>query len=84
MYFAADGQGWFKWGPTWARHKSYARMRELQSELGLDAGSQALDPAFADTLQLDFRLRRETMELVKESYPQGPVPGVTLGVASTR
>ena len=80
VYFAAAGQGWFKWGPTWARHESYASLPEFQSDLGLDAGSQALDPAFADTLQLDFRLRPETMVLVKESYPQGPVPGVRLGV----
>jgi len=80
VYFAAAGQGWFRWGPTWARHKSYASLREFQSELGLDADSQALDPGFADTLQLDFRLRPETMVLVKESYPQGPVPGVRLGI----
>jgi len=80
VYFAASGQGWFKWGPTWARHKTYASLREFQSNLGLDAGSQALDPGFADVLQLDFRLRPEAMELLKESYPKGPVPGVLLGV----
>ena len=80
VYFAAAGQGWFKWGPTWARHKSYASLRDFQSELGLDADSQALDPAFSDTFQLDFRLSPETMVQVKESYPQGPVPGVMLGV----
>lgn len=58
VYFAAAGQGWFKWGPTWARHKSYASLRDFQSELGLDADSQALDPAFSNTFQLDFRLIR--------------------------
>jgi parallel beta-helix repeat protein len=80
VYFAAPGQGWFKWGPTWTRHKSYASLREFQSDLGLDAGGQALDPSFADVLQLDFRLRPEIMARVKESYPQGPVPGIMLGV----
>ena len=83
VYFAASGRGWFKWGPTWARHKSYASLSEFQSDLGIDSGSEALDPGFADMLQLDFRLRAETMTRVKENYPQALVPGVTLGVKST-
>ncbi len=83
VYFAASGRGWFKWGPTWARHKSYASLSEFQSDLRIDSGSEALDPGFADMLQLDFRLRAETMTRVKENYPQAPVPGVTLGVKST-
>jgi len=80
VYFAAPGQGWFTWGPTWARHKTCASLREFRSDLGIDVNGQSLDPGFADMLQLDFRLRAETMALVKESYPQGPVPGVMLGV----
>ena len=79
IYFAASGQGWFKWGPTWARHRSYARLREFQSELGIDAGSQELDPGFADWLRLDFRLRTGAMPLLEENHPRGPVPGVVLG-----
>jgi hypothetical protein len=80
VYFAAPGQGWFKWGTTWARHKSYAGLSEFQSDLGIDAGSQGFDPGFADFLQLDFRLRAEAMARLEESYPRGPVPGVRLGV----
>ena len=76
---AAPGRGWFEWGPTWARHTSYPGLREFQSDLGIDRGGQVLDPGFADLLQLDFRLRAETMALLKASYPQGPVPGVLLG-----
>ncbi len=80
VYFAVPGQGWFHWGPTWARHKSYASLRAFQAELGLDQESQALDPGFADPLQLDFRIRADAPALIKECYPRGPVPGVTLGV----
>jgi hypothetical protein len=80
VYFAAPGQGWFKWGPGWARHRSYGGLSEFQSALGIDADSQVLDPGFADVRQLDFRLHPEAMSLLKESYPRGPVPGVLLGV----
>lgn len=80
VYFAAPGQGWFAWGPTWTRHKRYAGLHEFQSDLGLDEGSQAFDPGFADWHQWDFRLRAEDLARLNESYPQGPVPGVLLGV----
>lgn len=80
VYFAAPGQGWFKWGPTWARHKSYASLREFQSDLGIDAGGQTLDPGFADMRQLDFRLSAEMMARLNEHYPREPVPGIMLGV----
>jgi parallel beta-helix repeat protein len=79
VYFAAPGQGWFKWGTNWARHQSYAGLNEFQSDLGIDADSQVLDPGFADVRQLDFRLRAEAMSLLEQSYPRGPVPGVILG-----
>ena len=80
IYLAAPGQGWFEWGTTWGRHKSYATLREFQSDLGIDSRSQVLDPSFTDVFQRDFRLRKETMSLLNEVYPRGPVPGVALGM----
>lgn len=82
VYFAAPGRGWFQWGASWARHKSYAALSEFQSDVGInsDSQSQVLDPGFADALQLDFRLRPEAMAVFKENYPRRPVPGVQLGV----
>jgi hypothetical protein len=79
IFFAAPGRGWFKWGPTWARCKTYTSVGEFQLELGIDVNSRAIDPAFGDILQRDFRIPKETMALVKENYPRGPVPGVVLG-----
>ena len=83
VYFAAPGRSWFKWGPSWTRHRNYTGLREFQSDLGIDAGSQELDPAFADLRQLDLRLRPETLSRLKASYPQSPVPGVILSDVST-
>jgi hypothetical protein len=80
LYFAAPGRGWFKWGTSWSRHQSYASLKEFQADLGIDARSQVFEPGFADMLQLDFRMREETLSRLEESYPHGPVPGVALGV----
>ena len=80
VYFAATGQGWFTWGPTWARHKNYASVVDFQSDLKIDSGGRALDPGFADLLRLDFRLPAPEMALLKQSYPHGAVPDVILGV----
>lgn len=78
-YFAAPGQGWFNWGVTWKRHKRYGCLNDYQSELGIDRGSQVMDPGFAHAHQMDFRLPKEVMAHLKESYPQGFIPGVVLG-----
>ncbi len=80
VYFAAPGQGWFNWGTLWARHESYKGLGEFQTSLGIDTGGRVLDLKFADVLQLDFRLSAEDMRPIEGSYPQGPVPGVRLGV----
>jgi hypothetical protein len=81
VYFAAPDQGWFKWGPTWSRHKSYSSLNEFQADLGIDADSEAFDPGFLDLLQLDFRLPSDTLARLNQCYPQGPIPSVTLGVS---
>jgi hypothetical protein len=81
VYFAAPGQGWFVWGPGWARHKIYVDLHEFQTELSIDTESQVRDPGFADLLQLDLRIQANVMSLLKESYPKSPVPEVILGVS---
>jgi hypothetical protein len=79
IYFAALGQGWFNWGPTWARHQRYSSLGEFQSALGIDTGGEAFEPPFADLRQFDFRLPVEAMASLKDRYPRGPAPGVLLG-----
>ncbi len=80
VYFAADGQGLFEWGPTWRRHKSYSNLRDLQTELGIDTGSRILNPGCSNLSARDFRLSQQTMKELRSNYPDGWVPECNLGV----
>jgi hypothetical protein len=80
VYFADAGQGWFAWGVTWGRHKRYSTLGEFRADLGIDQGGRVLDPAFANLNALDCRLGSDAMAILKECYPQGQVPGVSLGL----
>ncbi len=80
VYFAGAGQGWFEWGVSWGQHKSYSKLSDFQTDLGIDQDCRALDPGFADLSALDLRLNPELMAAWRQNYPQEPVPGVTLGV----
>jgi hypothetical protein len=79
VYFAGPGQGWFEWGVTWGRHRSYPNLGDFHAELGIDKGSRVAEPGFANPSGLDYRLIAEAMKGLSQSYPQGPVPGVVLG-----
>ncbi len=78
-YFAAPGQGWFSWGPNWARHERYAGLEEFRKRLGIDEGGQVLAPEFADFHARDFRLPREVYRQMESCLPKGPVPDVIIG-----
>jgi hypothetical protein len=80
VYFAGPGDGLFEWGVTWGRHKSYSTLGDFQASLGIDTGSQVLDPAFADLNALDLRLPASLLGIFRRNYPQGPVPGIILGL----
>jgi hypothetical protein len=79
-YFAAPGQGWFEWGVPWGRHKEYANLTDFQADLQIDSGGSVLVPDFADLVARDYRLDRAAMAGLGRNYPQGPVPGVLLGI----
>jgi hypothetical protein len=84
VYFADAGQGWFKWGVTWGRHKSYSTLGDFRADLGIDTGSRALDPKFSDLTARDFRLRPDAAQSARESYPLEPVPGALVGELGRR
>jgi hypothetical protein len=79
VYFAGSGQGWFEWGVSWGRHKSYRNLSVFQAELGIDVGSWDLDPRFTNVLSQDYRLSLPAIDQLEQNYPHGPVPGVILG-----
>lgn len=79
VYFAVPGQGWFEWGVSWGRHKSYPTLGGFQADLGVDTGGQVLDPAFSDMSARDYRLSRQAMDRLAQDYHKGQIPGVVLG-----
>jgi hypothetical protein len=80
VYFAGPDQGWFQWGVSWGRRKSYSNLTDFETDLHIDKGGRVWEPAFVDLIGSDFRLSGEAMKNVEQNYPQGLVPGVSLGV----
>jgi hypothetical protein len=80
VYFAAPGQGWFEWGVSWGRHKSYPSLGDFQADLQVDKGSKVVDPGFLNMLARDYRLSRLSMDDLAQQYPRGSVPKAILGV----
>jgi len=80
LLWAAPWEGLYQWGCSWRRHRTYTDLDTLGRELGLEAGSQVTEPAFADPAANDFRLPADHPALKLDCYPRGEVPGVRLGV----
>jgi parallel beta-helix repeat protein len=80
FYAVADGEELFHWGAAWHRNKAYPTLDAVRKELHLDQGSVVGRFDFADYPTLDFRVPAHSRALKMGCYPQGEVPGVTLGV----
>ncbi len=80
LYCPAAGQGLFNWGVTWKKHERYGTLDAVRAELGLGQGSKVAQLSFADYSSLDLRVKADSPALTMGCYPQGPVPGVQLGV----
>jgi Right handed beta helix region len=81
IYAAGAGQGWFDWGVTWTRHKSYSSLGDFQKDLRIDSNGRVLDPEFLNRVGGDFRVSRPIMAKLSGCYPQGLVPSVMMGIA---
>lgn len=79
VYFAAPAHGWFNWGVPWTTHKKYDSLTVFQHELGIDREGRVLDPQFVNPAERDFRLKDPLFFQIQQNYPQGPLPGVSLG-----
>jgi hypothetical protein len=84
FYCAQPWQGLFLWGVEWKRHKTYATLDDVRSELKLENGSQTADFRVGDGLMRDFRVSAESLPMTMDCYPRGDVPGVKLGILTTR
>jgi hypothetical protein len=84
IYGAQPWQGLLVWGVEWKRHRRYASLEDVRAELKLEYGSQTADFLVADHLMRDFRVPADSLMLKMGCYPRGDVPGVKLGVLTTR
>ena len=70
---------------TWEAYQCYLEndvdfIEVLRAELvGLDTGSVVADPGVNDYMSRDLRVPAGSAALQMHAYPQGAVPGVTLG-----
>ena len=84
LYGAQPWQELFQWGVEWKRHRKYAKLEEVQSELKLERGSRTADLGIDNILARDFRVTANSPALKMGCYPRGDVPGVKLGILPTR
>jgi hypothetical protein len=84
LYWAQPWQALFVWGVGWKRHRTYGTLDDVRSELKLESGGQTADLVVADERARDFRVPAESQALKMGCYPRGDVPGVRLGILTTR
>ena len=82
LYSVSPGHGLFNWGVTWKRHRRYSTLDEVRGDLGLERGSACEPVLFEDAPARDFRVRADSPAARLRCYPEGSVPGTTLGIIS--
>jgi hypothetical protein len=84
LYRPGPGQGLFNWGVSWKRHEKYSDLDVVGRQLAFEKGGRCGQVAFADIRKLDLRVPSESPAVKMGCYPQGNVPGVTLGMHARR
>ena len=84
FYVPGENGGLFNWGAEWKRNRKYTDLAGVQTELNLEKGSAIAPLEFADERNRDLRIPADSLALKMKCYPQGEVPGVTLGVLQKR
>jgi Right handed beta helix region len=79
VYAREENQPLFIWGAEWRRHQNYQTIRDVQSDLNLENGSQLVDLKFVAPTKRDLRLPQESPAFEMNCYPVGDVPDVRLG-----
>jgi len=80
-FFAkGENQKLYMWGVPWQKHRFYSAIENVRKDLpDFENGTREGVLDFADFRTLDLRLPEGTDVLEMNCYPQGQVPGVTLG-----
>ena len=83
IYAHAANQPFFTWGVDWKPRKTFKDIPSLMAALGFETPrSQMLSSFHVDVTKRDFRLPKEFLEIVKNTYPQGKVPDCLMGIAA--
>jgi len=80
LYAIAPGQGMFNWGPSWRRNVKYTALDDVRRDLAFEPKGEVTPFTFRDYLTRDFRVPAQSPAIRMKCYPEGAVPGVTLGV----
>lgn len=80
LYSPGESGGVLNWGVGWKRNRKYLQISEVNKELNLEQNSVIAPFTVADYLRLDLRVPADSLALKMKCYPQGEVPGVTLGI----
>ena len=79
LYCTDAGQGLWQWGCRWRRHRKYATLDDVRSQLGLEAGGRVQRIVFGSYAARDFRVPADSPAIRMKCYPRGAVPGARLG-----
>jgi hypothetical protein len=79
-FATADGQQLCQWGPTWGFHRVWPTLEETAAALPIFSRNTQVPVVFAEPAKMDLRIRGDSAAAKSGCYPQGEVPGVTLGI----
>ncbi len=84
LYYGTPARGFWVWGVPWRKARVYRSLEEAAADLKILSDCYLDDLPFPNTHARDFRLPENHRVFGVGCYPQGNIPGVTLGMIPDR